>query len=83
MIEPGSPALQVDSLPLSHQRSYVYIYVYIHTHIVFFIHSSVDRYLYLAHYSAAMNIEVHVSFLIRVFFVSELYLEVGFLDHMV
>ena len=68
---------------------YTFIYMYTHahthththTHIVFFTRSSVDR--YLGHYSAAMNIEVHVSFLIKVFFFSELYLEVGFLDHMV
>ena len=60
---------------------YTCIHTHTHTHIVFFTCSSVDR--YLGHYSAAMNIEVHVSFLIRVFFFSELYLEVGFLDHMV
>ena len=35
-IEPGSPVLQVDSLPLSHLESphplFIYIYIYTHTH---------------------------------------------------
>ena len=51
----------------------VYIYIYTHTHYILFTHFSLDEhlgyFLLLAIVnSAAMNIEVHVSFPIRFFF---------------
>ena len=74
-IEPGSPALQVDSLPAElpekpHMCMCVYIYRY--TCIIFFIHSSVTVHLHcflvLAIVnSATVNFGVHIYFWMIVF----------------
>ena len=81
-------------LGLSNIPLCVYVYVCVcvcmslcmHTHDLFLSHSSVDGHLDSFHIlaivnSAAMNIEVHVSFQIVEFF-SDICSKVGLLDHM-
>ena len=51
-IKPASPALQADSLPLSHQGNihiymYVYIYIYIYIHMYIHIYICIHIYTYI------------------------------------
>ena len=70
-IKPAStvaPALQADSLPLSHEGSlYVCVYIYISTHIyhIFFIHSSAEGHLGCFHILAIKSelAKCHVNYL--------------------
>ena len=66
-MKPGSPALQADSLLSESLGKLIYIYIYhiYHRYVIFFIHSSVSRYLDCFHVlvnSTTMNIWVHVFF---------------------
>ena len=91
---PRYPELQGDSLlsepPEKPVYMCMYVYmcvcVYINTHHIFFIHSSVEGLLGCLHVltivnSAAVNIEVHVSFLVKSFVPIHACPEVELLDH--
>ena len=63
--------LWLSNIPL-YQSIYICIYIYIYICHIFFIHLSVDGYLGCFHVlvivnNAAINIEIHISFSIRVF----------------
>ena len=65
---------------------FVYTYTHTHTHFISFIRSPADGYLGCFHVwaivnSATVNIQVHTSFQIMVFF--RYCLSVGLLDHMI
>ena len=67
-IEPTSPALQADSLPLSNREAHVYIYVCVcththtHTHIYIYIHTHIYifflRFFFIIGYYSILSIVV-------------------------